>query len=227
MTNTIKITDNPKVKTSALMQQMRDRFKVWSWYSDEELDKQFPPPKKATTRYFNDTVEGDEDLRNISANDIKEKNIPTCTLRERLLMEETHKELIQEAESSGYQRGLHESCIKVDKEMLAFLRDHNESGDFLKKLNAETYQKGYEEGMKQQSDWDVEGLGLAEIRDRVVEKALASYKEELVKIIEQVEYPLAAMMEDLVVYNHRKEGGKTMKNRILRKFSSIIDIIKK
>jgi hypothetical protein len=142
-------------------------------------------------------------------------------------IQETHKELIQEAESSGYQRGLHESCIKVDKEMLAFLRDHNESGDFLKKLNAETYQKGYEEGMKQQSDWDVEGLGLAEIRDRVVEKALASYKEELVKIIEQVEYPLAAMMEDLVVYNHRKEGGKTMKNRILRKFSSIIDIIKK
>lgn len=72
------------------MQQMRDRFKVWSWYSDEELDKQFPPPKKATTRYFQDTVEADEDLKNKSAEDLKKEKIPCITLRERLIMEIQH-----------------------------------------------------------------------------------------------------------------------------------------
>jgi hypothetical protein len=43
---------------------------------------------------------------------------------------ESWKKQIDEA----YQKGLHESAIKVDKEMMAFLKDHNESGDFLKKL---------------------------------------------------------------------------------------------
>ena len=87
---TIKITDSPKLKTSQLMQQMRDRFKVWSYYSNEELDKQFPPPKKATTRYFADTVEADEDLKNKSAKDLEKEKIPCITLRERLQMEIEH-----------------------------------------------------------------------------------------------------------------------------------------
>ena len=47
------------------------------------------------------------------------------------------KTILRSEISESYQRGLHESAIKVDKEMMAFLRDHNESGSFLKKLTDE------------------------------------------------------------------------------------------
>jgi len=88
MNNYFKITDGPKSpKTSALMDTMRSKFKVWSWYDDKQLDKDFPVPKKATTRYFAKTVEADEDLKNKSAEQLEEEGIECITLRERLMAE--------------------------------------------------------------------------------------------------------------------------------------------
>ncbi len=74
-------------KTSELIQECRDKFTVWCYLKDKELDKQFPPPKKLTTRYFKKVVEADEELKNLSADDLKEKGIEGITLRERLLLE--------------------------------------------------------------------------------------------------------------------------------------------
>jgi len=83
----MKITENNK-KTSEIMNEMRSKFKVWSWYTNEQLDKDFPPPKEITTREFADNVEADEEYKNMSANDLGEiKGFQGITLRERLLME--------------------------------------------------------------------------------------------------------------------------------------------
>jgi len=81
----IAIKERP-IKTSKLLNECRKKFKVWSYYSDEQLDKDFPIPKM-TTRYFKDTVEADEKLKNLSANDLEAKGILGITLRERLIME--------------------------------------------------------------------------------------------------------------------------------------------
>lgn len=83
MNNLFKIVNNPKVKTSELMQQLRDKFPVFSYWNDEELDKEFPAPKEETTRYFKKQVE--PDILGKSANDMKDMQI--CTFRERLIME--------------------------------------------------------------------------------------------------------------------------------------------
>lgn len=67
--NYIKIKER-KTKTSKLLNECRKLFKVWCYYSDEELDKNFPIPKKLTIHYFRDTQEADEELKNKSANDL-------------------------------------------------------------------------------------------------------------------------------------------------------------
>lgn len=82
-----KITDSPNIKTSEIIQKCRDKFMIVSFYNDKELDKQFPPPKKETTRYFLKTQEADEDLKNKSADDLKKEGVKCITLRERLIME--------------------------------------------------------------------------------------------------------------------------------------------
>lgn len=82
-----KIIDKPEYRTSELLQQCKDKFPVWSWYSNEELDTQFPAPKKVTTRYFKKEIEADENLKNMSANDLKEKGVKGITLRERIIIE--------------------------------------------------------------------------------------------------------------------------------------------
>ena len=86
--NTIEITDTGKLKTSEIVAQMRKKFKVYV-YDEKNLDKNFPAPKKATTRYFKNTQEADEENKNKSYNDLeKEGKIKDCiSLRERLLME--------------------------------------------------------------------------------------------------------------------------------------------
>lgn len=91
-----KITET-KQKTSEILTKCKKLFSVWSYYSNEQLDKDFPIPKK-TTRYFKKVVEADEELKGISVNELKEKRIEGITLRERLLMElqyfkETNKHL--------------------------------------------------------------------------------------------------------------------------------------
>jgi len=82
-----KIIDSPNIKTSEIMQKCRDKFMIYSYYDDIELDKQFPPPKEETTRYFLKTQDTDEDLKNKSADDLKKESIDCITLRERLIME--------------------------------------------------------------------------------------------------------------------------------------------
>ncbi len=84
---TIKIIDDGTKKTSEILVEMRSKFNVWCYHDDAILDRDFPPPKKATTRYFLDTIEADENLKNKSANDLEKENIEGITLRERLIME--------------------------------------------------------------------------------------------------------------------------------------------
>ena len=80
-----EVKDEGKLKTSELLEACRKQFKVWSWYDDAKLDADFPPVK--STRYFKKDVEADEDLKNLSADDLKEKGIEGITLRERILLE--------------------------------------------------------------------------------------------------------------------------------------------
>lgn len=81
------IEDDGKLKTSEILNECRKLFKVWSFYSDEQLDKDFPPPKNPTSRKFKNVQEADEDLKDKSANDLKKEGIEGITLRERLLFE--------------------------------------------------------------------------------------------------------------------------------------------
>ena len=83
------IINERKLKTSQILAECKKKFVVWSSWSDKELDKQFPIPKKLTTREFRDNVEADEEFKNLSANDLKEKypDKEFITLRERLIME--------------------------------------------------------------------------------------------------------------------------------------------
>lgn len=82
---TFKITETKK-KTSKIMAEMKSKFDVWSYYSDEELDKQFPPPKKITTREFQYSVEPDKETLGKSCREA-DPEMKGITLRERLLME--------------------------------------------------------------------------------------------------------------------------------------------
>lgn len=77
------VIDNGRYKTSEILDQCRKYFKVYSWYDDEQLDKDFPPVK--SDRTFAPNIEADETYANQSAEDVKD--LPGITLRERLLME--------------------------------------------------------------------------------------------------------------------------------------------
>ena len=83
------IINERKLKTSQILAECKKKFVVWSSWSDKELDEQFPIPKKLTTREFRDNVEADEEFKNLSVNELKEKypDKEFITLRERLIME--------------------------------------------------------------------------------------------------------------------------------------------
>jgi hypothetical protein len=68
--NYFKITETNQ-KTSEILSECKALFNVWSWFDDDELDRQFPPPKKVTTRYFKKNVEADEELKNKSAENLE------------------------------------------------------------------------------------------------------------------------------------------------------------
>jgi len=65
-------------------------FPCWKW-ADEDLDRVVQSERTAKDGtyavWFRDVVEADEDLKNLSANDLKTKGIPGITLEERLLYE--------------------------------------------------------------------------------------------------------------------------------------------
>ena len=82
----IIINDDGKKKTSEIIAELRKLFPVWV-YNESEVDKEFPPPEKFTSRKFLLVQEADEDLKNKSANDLKREGIAGITLRERLLYE--------------------------------------------------------------------------------------------------------------------------------------------
>ena len=74
-------------------------FPCWK-RADKDLDKVVQSERTAKDGacavWFRDAVEADEDLKNLSANDLKKKNIPGITLEERLLMELKYfKETVQ------------------------------------------------------------------------------------------------------------------------------------
>lgn len=81
------ITDTPNKKTSEILQEMKNKFPVWSYYSDTELDAQFPAPKEQMTRKFLKSIEPDEDLLGKSTRECDAMGVQGITLRERLLME--------------------------------------------------------------------------------------------------------------------------------------------
>jgi hypothetical protein len=81
------VTERPGVNTSQLIAECRALFPVWCWQADEEFDKDFSAPHEATTREFKPNVEADEDLKNMSYDDLQRVGIQGITLRERLIME--------------------------------------------------------------------------------------------------------------------------------------------
>jgi hypothetical protein len=83
--NTIVITDDGTKKTSELIANLKALFHVWSYFSDSDLDRDFPPVK--TSRSFKNVQEADEELKNKSAEDLQRQGIECITLRERLIME--------------------------------------------------------------------------------------------------------------------------------------------
>lgn len=87
--NTIEIKDNPKIKTSQIMQRLRDKFSVWSYYDDQQLDQQFPAPEKETARHFLDSQEPDAETLGLSTKEVSKKHPDGqgITLRERMLLE--------------------------------------------------------------------------------------------------------------------------------------------
>ena len=81
------IKDNGKLRTSEILSECRKLFSVWCFWSDKELDENFPPEK--TKAKFRNVQEAYEEFRNMSANDLKEKypDKKFITLRQRLLLE--------------------------------------------------------------------------------------------------------------------------------------------
>lgn len=79
-----------KIKTSKLLQLCKDKFSVWSHFSDEELDKQFPIPEVLTEREFQDSIEPDKETLGMSVQETLDKGIKQedgISLRERIIME--------------------------------------------------------------------------------------------------------------------------------------------
>jgi len=73
-----------------LYDKCQELFPCWKW-TDQSLDEIVQSERTSKDGpyavWFRDTVEADEDLRNLSANALKKQGIPGITLEERLLME--------------------------------------------------------------------------------------------------------------------------------------------
>jgi len=73
--NKMIIQESTKL-TSELMNELRKKFKVYSYWSDEELDKDFPVPKEITVREFAETQES-TDFKGKSWNEMGKTNMMT------------------------------------------------------------------------------------------------------------------------------------------------------
>lgn len=85
-TNSLFTIVETKEKTSEILARCKKLFNVWQSFTDAEMDKDFPPPKKLTTRYFSRNIEADPEMANKSADELGEPE-KYITIRERLLME--------------------------------------------------------------------------------------------------------------------------------------------
>lgn len=79
------ITDTPDKKTSELIDECKALFPVWSYYSNDDLDKLCPAPKKEITKVFKESIE--PDCLGMSYNDAIEKGIKFMSARERIILE--------------------------------------------------------------------------------------------------------------------------------------------
>lgn len=85
---TITIKDDGKLKTSEILQLMKSRFAVHCFYTNEQLDEQFPKPNKPAERSFLDSPEPDSETLGLSTREAEEKGfLNGITLRERMLLE--------------------------------------------------------------------------------------------------------------------------------------------
>lgn len=67
---------------------MKEKFDVWSYFDDTELDRQFPAPSSSTTREFLKEAEPDKRTLGLSVGKAEAKGFTNgITLRERLLFE--------------------------------------------------------------------------------------------------------------------------------------------
>ncbi len=86
--NTIKIIDDPTIKTSELMDDFKKKFDVYCYWDNDELDKYFLPPNYITTREFN--LSENPDILNKSWNDLKDQREDMMTFREYILFFEAY-----------------------------------------------------------------------------------------------------------------------------------------
>jgi hypothetical protein len=99
---TITITDNPKVKTSELISDLKKKFDVYCYWDDKRLNKEFPVPKKSTTRRFALEAESSA-MKGSSWNEMASIRDSLMTFREYILyFEAYHKETGQYPDEKGW-----------------------------------------------------------------------------------------------------------------------------
>ena len=80
----------PEMTPQRLYNKCVELFPCRKW-TDDDLDKIVQSERTAKNGaysvWFRDVIEADEELKNLSANDLKKKSIPGITFEERLLME--------------------------------------------------------------------------------------------------------------------------------------------
>lgn len=69
-----------------LFEECKKLFPIWM-YNESQLDKIVSDRKGDYTVYFKNVQEADEENKNLSANDLKEKGVKGITLEERLMLE--------------------------------------------------------------------------------------------------------------------------------------------
>ncbi|HEY4832767.1 MAG TPA: hypothetical protein VIH61_09450 [Waddliaceae bacterium] len=99
---TIQITDNHKIKTSVLMDNLRKKFTVYSYWNNKELDNNFPQLEETTTREF--IVEQESStMKGSSWNDMADIRDDMMTFREYILFFEAyHKETGEYPDDKGW-----------------------------------------------------------------------------------------------------------------------------
>lgn len=85
---TIKITDNPKITTLELINNLKKRFNMYSSFNESDINRYFPPPKKKTVREF--YLSQKPDVLGKSWNDLSDVRESMMTFREYILFFEAY-----------------------------------------------------------------------------------------------------------------------------------------